>query len=466
MSTRLLHRLLASLLIAVLLLAGCGGAKQSGTSSSDTGPTGSNSTDASTSGNTASGEKVKLTFWFWAESDAPGANDWIKETIDKYKQAHPNVDIELVIQSTDTFTATFQAAAAAKSGPDIAMQWATMPVLSQVWADAVVPLSDYIPADELKHWLNVNENEYQGKQWAGSLYLIGVPLVYNKDLFRQAGLDPENPPKTWDEFEQALAALKAKGITPIGMGNKDGYTGAWMFSNLGIQELDSTDELKKAVLGDFDITDPKFTGWYQRLHDMVQKGYFNDDIASLDLTQGWKLFPSGKAAMSWTTDGNLAQWIQEMGEDKIGVMKTPVFGKGKLAQVFNATQSVSIFITSWSQQKEEAANFIQYLHDPERLQAWYEHTSVFPADDRFDPNQIKSPVLRKLWELETSGTNVWLENYIPPDVDGNGDLAAGQVVLSKNGGPQEAVDIWKRAVEAWKLQHPDDVENYRNWVAK
>jgi len=445
----------AALLSAALLLAGCTSSKPSGSNAQGGGE-----------GAAKPAENVKLTLWYWAESDAPGANDWMKETIQKYQQAHPNVQVDLVIQSTDTLAATFQAAAAAKSGPDIAMQWATMPVLSQVWAGAVAPLSDYVPQDELKHWLNLNENEYQGKQWAGSLYLIGVPLVYNKDLFKKAGLDPEKPPQTWEDFEKALAALKAKGITPIGMGNKDGYTGAWMFSNLGIQELDSTDELKQAVLSGQDLGNPKFTGWYQRLNDLVKKGYFNNDVASLDLTQGWKLFPSGKVAMSWTTDGNLSQWIKDMGEDKIGIMKTPVFGKGKLSQVFNATQSISLFLTSWSPHKEEAAKFIQYLHDGERLQAWYNRTGVFPADDRFDPNNIKSPVLRRLWDLETHGSQVWLENYIPPDIDGNGDLAAGQVILSKNGGPADAVGIWKRAAEAWKLQHPDEVDNYKNWVTK
>ena len=85
----------------------------------------------------ASGEPVNLTFWWWAESDAPGANAWLDEAVEAYKAVKPNVTIEVVEQATDTFIPTFQTAAAAKEGPDIAAQWATGPVLTQVWGGAV-----------------------------------------------------------------------------------------------------------------------------------------------------------------------------------------------------------------------------------------------------------------------------------------------------------------------------------------
>lgn len=70
-------------------------------------------------------EKIDLTFWYWAEPDAPGANDWMKETIKKYKKVKPNVSIDLVIQGTDALISSFQTAVSAGSGgPDIASQWA------------------------------------------------------------------------------------------------------------------------------------------------------------------------------------------------------------------------------------------------------------------------------------------------------------------------------------------------------
>ena len=107
-------------------------------------------------------------------------------------------------------------------------------MLSQVWAGAVTPISDLVPADEIKHWANTNENMYDGKLWAAPLYLMGIPLAYNKDLFKKAGLDPENPPKTWDEFLKACETLKKAGITPMAGGAaKASAFGAWIVCHPG-----------------------------------------------------------------------------------------------------------------------------------------------------------------------------------------------------------------------------------------
>ncbi len=136
MATKRFH-LLSVVLILVTLLAACG-------------------TKAATpAAGGSSNEKVDLTFWYWAELDAPGADAWMTETVDAYKQVKPNVTVNVVPQSTDTLISAFQSAVTAGSGPDIASQWATGPVLGFVWQDALVPVSDYVSQDEMKNWLNV-----------------------------------------------------------------------------------------------------------------------------------------------------------------------------------------------------------------------------------------------------------------------------------------------------------------------
>ena len=101
-------RAISIAVIMVMLLTACGAANPS---------TGSTN------------EKVDLTFWYWAESDAPGADAWMTETVEAYKKIKPNVTVNVVPQSTDTLISAFQSAVTAKSGPDIASQWATGPVL-------------------------------------------------------------------------------------------------------------------------------------------------------------------------------------------------------------------------------------------------------------------------------------------------------------------------------------------------
>ena len=78
----------------------------------------------------------------------------------------------------------------------------------------------------------------------------------------------------------------AAGFTPLGMGNKDGYGGAWFFSLIGKQNLDSIDQLKDAMIGKADFADPKYSGFYQALADLKAKGYLPSDVASIRLVAG------------------------------------------------------------------------------------------------------------------------------------------------------------------------------------
>jgi ABC-type glycerol-3-phosphate transport system substrate-binding protein len=413
---------------------------------------------------TAANAKVNLTFWWWAESDAPGADAWMAETVAAYEKIHPNVSINIVPQSTETLISAFQSAVTAKSGPDIASQWATGPVLGFVWQNALVPISDYVPASETANWLNTNENMYNGKLWAAPMYLIGIDVMYNKTMFATAGVTPPASGRwTWDEFMAACAKLKAAGINPWVEGDKDGYGGAWWFANLGIQSLDSTDDLRQAIIGAKSFTDPHYTGWYQTLDDMVKKGYFNQDSMSMDLSQGAQAFAQGKGAMSFGTDGMVKQALTDLGAANVGVMQTPKLGTGKLADAGNATQSTAFFVTKWSKNPQAAADFLVFMHTPDRLAAWYKHTGVIAADKRFDRTLVIDPVLKQMMTWETTGPQIWLENYLPGQVDSDADLTAGQMIFSQSGSPSDVAAMWERAASTWRNQHPDELTNWKNW---
>jgi raffinose/stachyose/melibiose transport system substrate-binding protein len=413
---------------------------------------------------TAANAKVSLTFWYWAESDAPGADAWMAETVAAYKQIKPNVTINIVPQSTETLISAFQSAVTAKSGPDMASEWATGPVLGFVWQNAVAPISDYVPAAETANWLNTNENMYNGKLWAAPMYLIGIGVMYNKPMFAKAGVTPPASGRwTWDEFMAACAKIKAAGMVPWVEGDKDGYGGAWWFANLGIQSLDSTDDLRQAVIGAKSFTDPHYTGWYKTLDDMVKKGYFNQDTASMDLSQGAQAFAQGKGAMSFGTDGMIKQALTDLGANNVGVMRTPKLGTGKLADVGNATQSTGFFVTKWSKNPQAAADFLAFMHTPDRLAAWYKHTGVIAADKRFDRTLVTDPILQQMMTWETTGQQVWLENYLPGQVDSDADLTAGQMIFAQSGSPSDVSTLWERSTATWRNQHPDELTNWKNW---
>jgi raffinose/stachyose/melibiose transport system substrate-binding protein len=421
------------------------------------------SSKSNSAGGGGSAYSGNLTYWYWGESDAPGANKWMAAMIANYEKLHPKVHIKLVLQGTDTLIGAFQTASQTKKGPDIATQWATLPVLTPAWTGASVPISDYVPKSETQNWIGTQENMSGGKLWGMPIYLLGVPFVWNKQMFQSAGLDPNTPPATFQDLMTDCAKLKAKGFTPIGMGNKDGYTGNWLFSLYGKQQLNSIGDLQDVILGKAQFTDPKYSGFYDSIAQLKAKGCFNDDISSLDLNQGWQLFPQKKAAMSWTTDGNALSWAKTLGADNIGVGPTPKLGSGSLASTYDTTQSSTAFITSWSKNKKAAAAFLTWLHGASQMDAWYKATGVFPADKRFPESQITDPTAKKLFEMDKSAS-VWPENYLPPQVDQNADLPAGQMITSGSGTPQKAASLWDQVIQQWKTQHPDQFQQYQKWA--
>src|SRR5918994_4034346 len=136
--------ILASLL-AAFALAGCGGDDDE----DEPATSGAKGTPAEQAEFPT--EPVKLTMWWWGEQEAKGAEDWLDETIRLYKQEHANVTIKPVLQTTDGLVPSFKAAAKAEKGPDIQYFWGGIWSLENAWADSIVPVSDYIPQDELQH---------------------------------------------------------------------------------------------------------------------------------------------------------------------------------------------------------------------------------------------------------------------------------------------------------------------------
>jgi ABC-type glycerol-3-phosphate transport system substrate-binding protein len=166
-----------------------------------------------------------LTVWDWQyTSERWGAA--LKAIDEAFIAQHPAVTIEHVGQPNDTYYQLIQAANSAQAGPDVAMMHAgTFGVLN--YPDSLAPLNDYI-TPESKESLDGWESVGAGFDPDGTLY--GVPgsrsgwvFYYNKELFEEAGLDPDSPPTTWDALVDAATKLKAAGITPFGGGNADGW---------------------------------------------------------------------------------------------------------------------------------------------------------------------------------------------------------------------------------------------------
>lgn len=409
----------------------------------------------------APAEDVNLTMWWWGEQEAAGAKKWLAETVKLFEKKYPNVTVKTVLQTTDGLVPAFKAAAAAKKGPDLQYFWGGIWSLDDAWSGNTKAISDYIPASEYRHYLNAKEDTFGGKVWTAPWYVQpSFPVLYRKDVLKKAGVAV---PRTWPQLLKACDALNAKGITPLAGGIKDGWFGGWLYATIGGQAVSSISDVLDAATGKAKFTDPKHAAWWSRLQEMQRRKCWNNDINSLELYQGQQRWVEGKAAMTVTAGSDATKFVKQVGVAKVGVMPMPKWGSGPYAGKLGST-SQTMGITAWTKYPQEAANFIMFMHTPERMASWFKTTGAFPADDRFDTKLISLPQQKVLFDLVRKGSP-YLENFIPPELDAKAMFGQSQLLLGGNTTAAKAAAETEKVAKRIRLTQRKLIENFDKWAA-
>ncbi len=152
-------------------------------------------------------EAVAMANSLRVSSVAGAMHETLTRLAEKYMAANPGVKVTI---ENEPEGGAFQALIAAGNQPDLVVT-SFGPGLGQLAAqDALIPLEDLPGAADLI--ARVEPAAIQ--QFSGHNYYIPIGadvtlMIYNKQLFTEAGLDPENPPTTWDEFLAAAEAISA-----------------------------------------------------------------------------------------------------------------------------------------------------------------------------------------------------------------------------------------------------------------
>lgn len=171
----------------------------------------------------AEGEKTTIQFFFPVQLGGAAAN-LIETFAAEFEAANPDVDIDAVFCGNygDTMT---KLTLGLESGDAPQLAILDQRVLQLVAMDAVMCLDDYIAADGGDALMSdfypgyLASGIYDGGQYALPFQRSVIAMFYNKDHFVEAGLDPENPPMTWDEYLEVGPKLTKK--------NDDGTVARW-----------------------------------------------------------------------------------------------------------------------------------------------------------------------------------------------------------------------------------------------
>lgn len=345
-----------------------------------------------------SGKKIELTFFYPVMVGGP-ITKLIDKICDDFTAANPDIIVKPVYTGNyDDTVVKIQTARQGKNPPDVFVSLATQR-FSMAYSKMAIPLDDLIAADGTagKAYINdflpgfMEDSFVDGKIFSIPFQRSTEILFYNKDAFAEVGLNPDAPPKTWDElveYSKKLVKKDASGnIIRYGVGIAlNSGSAQWTFTGFAIQnsvdgrDLMSEDGKKVYFNTQGNVEALQFWCDLQNKYKVMQPGI----VQWADLPGQ---FINGNVAMIYHTTGNLAN-ISSNAKFKFGAAFLPA-----KKRIGAPTGGGNFYISSdIPKEKQQAAwKFIKFATDPERLAQWNVDTGyVAPRTSSFQTATMKN----------------------------------------------------------------------------
>ena len=251
------------------------------------------------------GPAVDLNFW---NGFTGGDGTIMKKLVDQFNTEHENIKVTMNTQQWADYYAKLPSAVTAGKGPEVAIMHVDS-VATNAARRVIQPL------DDVAKGLGLTEADFAPVPWKAGIFngqRYSIPLdvhplgfYYNKTVMEKAGLDPEKPPMTADEYGSALDTLKSKKLqghwaTPFPFtGSMTVQSLLWQFGGNLFSEDASTATWD-------DDAGVKAMTWYA---DLVKNGHSPAKIAQ---DADWIALKNGKAAFNW----NGIWWVNTLDESK------------------------------------------------------------------------------------------------------------------------------------------------------
>ena len=187
-------------------------------------------------------------------------------------------------------------------------------------------------------------------------------LYYNKDVFEKAGLDVDNPPKTWPEVWEAARKIKSSGAAECG------YTSTWL-TWIQTENFSAWNNLSYAThengLADTNVelkfNAPQFVEHFQSIADLAKEGVFRYGGRTSEAKQ---LFLSGECGILTESSGGLGDIVKS--GLNYGIGQLPYYeGEGRPQNTIPGGASLWVFGGKSDEEYKGIAEFFNFLSQTE-----------------------------------------------------------------------------------------------------
>ncbi|WP_221088777.1 ABC transporter substrate-binding protein [Deinococcus aquaedulcis] len=235
----------------------------------------------------ASAQKTQLEFW--TISLAPLFNDEMNRLVAQFEKENPSVELKWVDVPASAMEQKLLAAVAA-GRPPAAVNLSSDMAVKLVQQGALDSLDLSAAQKKLYFASPLNTFTFDGKVMGVPWYWAPKVVAYNADIFRKAGLDPNNPPRTIQTLIAAAKQIKDKTGMYGFMPNINGINMLFLFQEAGLPILDKSGN--RAV-----FNSPEHVKLLETYVDLYKKGYIPEDTMRRGFTAATELYSAGKLAM-------------------------------------------------------------------------------------------------------------------------------------------------------------------------
>lgn len=313
---------------------------------------------------------------------------------EEFEESNPDIDVEMEFVGWANLFDDIVTSIGGGNAPDImyiGSRW--IPQLANM--GSIIPLDEYLTEEKKemypeKVW---NTTTYKGEIYGVVRAMSSKALIYNKELFEEAGLDPEDPPETWDELHSYAKKIDALGENINGFGlAADKFTSTTsQFLNFLYANGGRVVNEEGEVILDQPEAIEALDFYAKKLPEVSESSpmeWRREDLI--------KPFEDGKIGM-YIDHVHNAKSASDSGID-VGIAYIPGGPAEGAPRSASVQVTDSIAIPAQSENKEEAWEFIEYMTSFDKQAEWDKKLGFIPP-------------IKKEMELEAFDTWYW-EPYL------------------------------------------------------
>jgi len=349
-------------------------------------------------------QPVKLDMWIladiWTKPYEAFMNRFKEDMLKKH-----NIELTYKTIVAANLDELFITAAMSKKGYDIASDWAGATVKLHVDAGNYMLLDQYFSDAEYRDFATWNGLKIDGKTYVVPLVAFPKQAVWNKALFRKAGLDPEHFPRTWGLMEFGTGflgvceKLKAAGITPLVFCNKEGYANECiMDQTMFRQPFDSVEQEWEEVVGpNGTYTHPKCIKMLRLYKELYDKGYFMEGGMSYPFEEYYVAGLVGDKAAINIYGSTLAYsgLKAERGIENAGIAAHPFWADGLLNDAVPVITH-TLGLAPWTKHPKEAVTIVKELLSTKYQTRALLESETVPANPYVDFGLVEDQNMKNL----------------------------------------------------------------------